>query len=75
LVPFYLSVSTGALPRTRLQAFVGLSIVITMAMVIVHVPLAFLAIPLAAAFWWISTEPAKRASVAETPHEYAFSPR
>src|ERR1700721_2289060 len=75
LVPFYLSVSTGVLARARVQAFVGLSIVITMAMVIIHVPLAFLAIPLAAAFWWISTEPVKRASIAETPHEYAFSSR
>lgn len=73
LVPFYLSIKAGALPRARVPVFAFLSIVTTMAMIISHVPLAFLAIPLATAFWWISTEPLKQTFGAETSHSYAMS--
>jgi hypothetical protein len=73
LVPFYLSMNTGVIPRARVLLFVFLSIMTTLAMVVFHVPLAFLAIPLAAAFWWIGTEPRKETFVAETPQSYALS--
>jgi hypothetical protein len=73
LVPFYLSMNAGALSRARAQVFVFLSIVTTMAMVITHVPLAFLAIPLAGAFWWTSTERLKQSFGAETSNDYALS--
>jgi hypothetical protein len=68
LVPFYLCVKAGILPRSRVPAFVFLAIAGTMAIVIFQVPLAFLAIPLATAFCWICAKPPQKSSVAETPH-------
>ncbi len=73
LVPFYLCVKAGILPRHRVPAFVIPVIATTMAMVIVQVPLAFLAIPLATAFCWIGTEPLEKSSGAENTPSYALS--
>jgi hypothetical protein len=73
LVPFYLCVKAGILPRHRLPAFVIPVIATTMAMVIVQVPLAFLAIPLATALFWIGTEPLEKSSGAENTPSYALS--
>ena len=73
LVPFYLCVKAGILPRHRVPAFVIPVIATTMAMVIVQVPLAFLAIPLATALFWIGTEPLEKSSGAENTPSYALS--
>jgi hypothetical protein len=73
LVPFYLCIKAGILPRHRVPAFVIPVIATTMAMVMVEVPLAFLAIPLATALCWIGTEPLKKSSGAENTPSYALS--
>ena len=62
-----------SVPRHRVPAFVIPVIATTMAMVIVQVPLAFLAIPLATALFWIGTEPLEKSSGAENTPSYALS--
>jgi hypothetical protein len=58
LVPFYLAIRTGALPKARVPAFTLCSILGTLAMVAMHAPLALLALPLSLAMYWIGSEPA-----------------
>jgi len=72
LVPFYLGLRAGALSWARLPFLVGFSIVVPIAMVIVHAPLAFLAIPLIAAFLWITTEPREQDARKDAERGYAL---
>jgi hypothetical protein len=73
IVPFYLCVRAGILPRPRVPAFVFLAIAGTMAIVIFQVPLAFLAVPLATSFCWICAKPPEKFPVADTPYSKTVS--
>lgn len=65
LIPFYLCIKSGILPQARVPVFALTSIASTLAMVILHVPLAFLALPVALAFGWIATAPIQPAVISD----------
>ena len=53
VLPFYLCVSTGLLPRSRIVICVFLFLLVPILMLTVNVPLALLSIPLIATLWWV----------------------
>ena len=53
LVPIYLSVKTGVLPRSRFPLFVFVVMIVLMIWVGTYMPIAILAAPIAAALWWV----------------------
>ena len=57
VVPFYLCIQTGILPRTKAPAFAVAVIVGFFVLVTLHVPFALLALPLACALWWVGRDP------------------
>lgn len=73
LIPFYLSIKTSILPESRLSSFALASIGGTLAMVVVQIPLAFLALPLALALGWIGTEPVQHTATAKTSESCMLS--
>ncbi len=66
LIPFSLCIKSGIRPQARVPVFALTTIASTLAMVILHVPLAFLALPVALAFGWIATAPIQPAVVSDT---------
>ena len=66
LIPFYLGIKSGILPQARVPVFTLTTIASTLAMVILHVPLAFLALPVAIALGWIATVPIQPAAISDT---------
>ncbi|HEX4284235.1 MAG TPA: glycosyltransferase family 87 protein [Terracidiphilus sp.] len=64
IVPFYLAMRIGAIPRARVAAFTMFSIMGMLTLVVIHAPLAFLALPLSLAIYWIGSDPASH--IAET---------
>ena len=73
IVPFYLCIKSGVLPEAYVSRFALATIVTTLAMVVLHVPLAFLAIPIAFAFGWVACEPAQRSALLTTSEQHALS--
>jgi hypothetical protein len=73
LIPFYLSIKAGALPRSQVAMATACCIIGTFAMVTLHVPLALLALPLLAALFWIGAEPYMQRSSANAARDYILS--
>lgn len=73
LIPFYLSIKSAVLPEPRVPAIALISIIGPLAMIVTHIPLAFLALPIALAFGWIATEPTAHAAVRRTSKRYELA--
>ena len=66
ILPFYLCAKTGILPRARIPLFLLITFLSLLALVVIGLPIALLALPLAAALWWVGRDTLRHTASATT---------
>ena len=66
ILPIYLCAKIGILPRKRIPLFLLITFLALLAVVVIGLPIALLAIPLAAALWWVGRDTLRHTAPATT---------
>ncbi len=67
ILPFYLCAKTGIVPAARIPLFVLITFLALLLIVVMGLPIATLAVPLAAALWWVGRDTLRRPPLDTTP--------